>query len=166
MLHFVDGSTVQATKCISHEGHNIDRNILDWVLPLFLQSSTMPSPHWGRDNMAAISRTTFSNAFSWMKMCEFLFKISLKFVPNVPINNISALVWIMAWCQPGDKPLSEPIMVSFRTHICIIWPQRVTWTSTNLSWNGSFWPNLNKHFSSSKCIWKYCLQRVIHFVPA
>ena len=25
--------------------------------------------HWGRDKMDAISQTTFSNAFSWMKMC-------------------------------------------------------------------------------------------------
>ena len=27
--------------------------------------------HWGRDNMAAISQTTLSKAFSWMKMLEF-----------------------------------------------------------------------------------------------
>ena len=27
--------------------------------------------HWGRDKMAAIFQTTFSNAFSWMKMYEF-----------------------------------------------------------------------------------------------
>ena len=27
--------------------------------------------HWGWDKMAAISQTTFSNAFSWMKMHEF-----------------------------------------------------------------------------------------------
>ena len=27
--------------------------------------------HWGRDKMDAISQTTFSNAFSWMKMHEF-----------------------------------------------------------------------------------------------
>ena len=27
--------------------------------------------HWGRDRMAAISQTTFSIAFSWMKMYEF-----------------------------------------------------------------------------------------------
>ena len=26
--------------------------------------------HWGRDKMAAISQTTFSNAFPWMKMLE------------------------------------------------------------------------------------------------
>ena len=27
--------------------------------------------HWGRDKMAAISQTMFSNTFSWMKMYEF-----------------------------------------------------------------------------------------------
>ena len=30
--------------------------------------------HWGRDKMAAISQTTLSNAFSWMKMLEFRLK--------------------------------------------------------------------------------------------
>ena len=39
-------------------------------------------------------------------------KISFKFVPKVPINNIPALVHIMAWRRSGDKPLSEPMMVS------------------------------------------------------
>ena len=34
--------------------------------------------------------------------------ISLKFVPKGPINNIPALVQIMAWRRSGDKPLSEP----------------------------------------------------------
>ena len=29
---------------------------------------------WGRDKMAAISQTTFSNAFSWTKMYEFLLR--------------------------------------------------------------------------------------------
>ena len=38
-------------------------------------------------------------------------KISLKFVPKGPINNIPALVQIMAWRRPGDKPLSEPMLV-------------------------------------------------------
>ena len=27
--------------------------------------------HWGRDKMAVVFQTTFSNAFSWMKMYEF-----------------------------------------------------------------------------------------------
>ena len=38
-------------------------------------------------------------------------KISLKFVPKGPINNIPSLIQIMAWCQSGDKPMSEPMMV-------------------------------------------------------
>ena len=51
--------------------------------------------------------------------------ISLKFVPKGPINNIPALVQIMAWRPPGDKPLSEPMMVSLLTHICVTRPQWV-----------------------------------------
>ena len=38
-------------------------------------------------------------------------KISLKFVPKGPINNITSLVEILDWRRPGDKPLSEPMMV-------------------------------------------------------
>ena len=37
-------------------------------------------------------------------------KISVKFVPNGPINNIPAFVQIMAWHRPGDKPLFEAMM--------------------------------------------------------
>ena len=50
-------------------------------------------------------------------------KFSVKFVPKGPINNISALVQIMACCRPGNKPLSEPMMVSLLTHICVTQPQ-------------------------------------------
>ena len=44
---------------------------------------------------------------------------SLKFAPKSPINNIQALVQIMAWRRPGDKPSSEPMMASSLLHICI-----------------------------------------------
>ena len=50
-------------------------------------------------------------------------KMSLKFVPDGPINNIPALVQIMAWRRLGDKPLSEPMMVLLLTHICVTRPQ-------------------------------------------
>ena len=40
-----------------------------------------------------------------------------------PFNNIPALLQIMSWWWPGDKPLSESMMVSLPTHICIIQPQ-------------------------------------------
>ena len=52
-----------------------------------------------------------------------LLKISLNFVPKSPINNIPVLVQIMAWCRPGDKPLSEPMIISLPTHICFTRPQ-------------------------------------------
>ena len=48
--------------------------------------------------------------------------ISLKCVPKCLINNIPALVQIMAWRWPGNKPLSEPMMVSLPTHICVTRP--------------------------------------------
>ena len=52
-------------------------------------------------------------------------KISLKFVPKGSIDNIPALVPKMAWRRSGDKPLSEPMMISLPTHICVTRPQWV-----------------------------------------
>ena len=55
--------------------------------------------------------------------------ISLKFVPKGSINNFPALVEIMAWRLPGDKPLSEPTVFSLLTHVLVKRPQWV-----NLIW--------------------------------
>ena len=93
----------------------------------FLQHISWNKPclsHWGQDKMDAISQTTFSSVFSWIKIFEFWLR-TLKFVPNVRINNIPALVQIMAWGRTGDKPLSEPVMVNSVTHICVTQPQWV-----------------------------------------
>ena len=54
---------------------------------------------------------------------SILHKISLKFVPKVQFTNIPALLQIMAWRRPGNKPLSEPMLVSLLTHICVTRPQ-------------------------------------------
>ena len=84
--------------------------------------------NWGRDKMDAISKTPFSSTFSCIFLNENVWipiKISLKFVPKGRINNVPALVQIMAWRRPGDKPLSEPMMVSLPTHICVTRPQWV-----------------------------------------
>ena len=73
-----------------------------------------------------IFKCIFENENEWISP-----RISLKFVPKVRINNIPALVQIMAWRRPGDKPLSEPMMVSSLTHICVTRPQWVNqWFST------------------------------------
>ena len=54
----------------------------------------------------------FFNENRWISI-----KISLNFVSKHPFNNIPALVQIMAWRRPGDKPLSEPMMVSLLMYI-------------------------------------------------
>ena len=41
------------------------------------------------------------------------------------MDNTPALVQIMAWRRSGDKPLSEPLMVSSPTHICFAQPQSI-----------------------------------------
>ena len=56
---------------------------------------------------------------------RILLKISQKFVPEGPINNIPSLVQVMAWRRPGDKQLSEQMMLSLLTHICVARPQWV-----------------------------------------
>ena len=55
---------------------------------------------------------------------QTLLNISLKFVPNGLLNDIPALVQIMACHLVGDKPLSEPMMILL-THICITRPKWV-----------------------------------------
>ena len=52
-------------------------------------------------------------------------KISLKFVSKDQVNNIPALVQIMAWRRLGDKSLSQPMVVGLLMHICITRPQWV-----------------------------------------
>ena len=61
----------------------------------------------GRHFKDAIFKCIFLTENVWI-----LINISLKFVPEGRINNIAALVQIMAWCWPGNKSLSEPIMYS------------------------------------------------------
>ena len=74
----------------------------------------------GRHFADDIFKCIFFNENAWISL-----RISLKFVPEVRINNIPALVQIMAWRRPGDKPLSKPMMVSLLTHICVTRPQWV-----------------------------------------
>ena len=70
-----------------------------------------------------IFKSIFFNENVWIP-----FQISLKFVPKGPINNIPASVQIMAWRRPGDKPLSEPMMVRLPTHRCVT---RHQWVNTS-----------------------------------
>ena len=128
----------------------------------------------GRHFADDIFKCIFLNKNVWIPI-----KISQKFVPKGAINNIPALVQIMAWRRPGDKPLSEPMMVSLLTHICITRPQWDKEAKTDDT-NGSLIygiRNLGRqwfrysaclvfiefiYFHSQKCTWKCCLQDISH----
>ena len=75
-----------------------------------------------RQNGRHFADDTFKRIFV-NENVRILIEISLKFVSKGPINNNPSLVQIMAWRRPGDKPLSEPMMVCLLTHICVTRPQ-------------------------------------------
>ena len=92
-----------------------------------LVSAPVRLTYWGRDKLLPLHRHLQMHLNVWISL-----KISLKFVAKSQINNILALIQIMAWRRPGDNPLSETMMDSLLTHICITWPQWV-----NKSYNTS-----------------------------
>ena len=77
-----------------------------------------------RQNGRHVADDIFKCIF-WNENVSIAIKISLNFVPKGPINNIPALVKIMAWRRPGEKPLSEPMVISLPMHICVTRPQWV-----------------------------------------
>ena len=90
----------------------------------------------------------------WMSI-----KIWLKFVPKGPIYNIPALVQIMAWRRPGDKPLSEPMMVNLPTHICVTrprWVKNIFKNNTFHWWDNIIYCGQNVRVVCKK--WKVCIQ--------
>ena len=98
-----------------------------WTYKSFHWQQNIFNTLWPRQNSRHFPDDSFKciflNEIIWISI-----KISLKFVPGGRIYNIPALVQVMAWRQPGDKPLSEPMMVSSLTHICVTRPQWVhTW---------------------------------------
>ena len=82
----------------------------------------------GRHFPDDIFKCIFLNESVWISI-----NISLMFVLGGPINDIPALVQVMAWRRPGDKPLSEPMMIRLPTHICVTRPQWVNGGLCSLS---------------------------------
>ena len=111
------------------------RAVLQYTSDTFNTLSQGQNVHRFPDN---IYKCNFLNENVWISI-----KSSLKFVSKGPINNIPALVQIMAWGWPGNKPMSEPMMVSLLMHICITLPQWVNYAfvmsvlyaiSCNMEW--------------------------------
>ena len=69
--------------------------------------------------MVAIFQMTFSKGFYSMEIYKYWLGFHWILIPKV--KNTRALVQIMAWRRPGDKPLAELMMVSILPHICVLW---------------------------------------------
>ena len=102
-------------------------------LTLYHLNSLRPRQN-GRHFADDIFKCIFLNENVWIPI-----KISLKFVPKSRINNMPTLVQIMAWRRSGDKPLSEPMVVSLPTHICVTRPQWVNTRTTKLNVCQTWW---------------------------
>ena len=127
--HTSDKSSIQFTALIKRQiiTHPNPWFNGGWVQPPF---NTLRPRQNGRHFPEDIFKCIFVNENIFIPT-----KSSLKFVPNGSINNIPALVQIMAWCRPGDKPLSEPMMVDLPTHICVARPQWVKLVMDKLSYS-------------------------------
>ena len=100
-------------------------------------SSSLSTMRFGGINTLRPRRHFADDTFKHIFLNEnvrILIKISLKFVPKSPINNIPSLVQVMAWRRPGDKPLSESMMVRSLTHICVTRPQWVNPSIPRVGW--------------------------------
>ena len=75
--------------------------------------------HWGRDKVAAILQTTFANAFSWLKCTNFAIKFDWSLFLKDRIDNIPALVQIMAWRHQATSHYLNQRWPSQLTHICV-----------------------------------------------
>ena len=82
------------------------------LLRILFSFDTLRPRQNGRHFADDMFKCIFLNENVWIPI-----EISLKFVPRGSINNNPALFQIMAWRRPGDKPLSESMMVSSLTHI-------------------------------------------------
>ena len=70
------------------------------------KNNTLRPGQNGRHFADDIFKCSFWNENAWISI-----NFSLKFFPHCQIDDIQALVKMMAWRRPGDKPSSEPMMV-------------------------------------------------------
>ena len=113
--------------------------------------------HWGWDKMAAIFwpddifKCIFFDENVWIPI-----EVSLKFVPKGPVNNYPSIGSDSGLAGPGNKPLSEPMMVNYLTqwvktssniviqwHWSVLLHHNVTlWTSRILGYGGIYFIDL------------------------
>ena len=112
--------------------------------------------HWGRDKMAANFLMTFSNAFSWMKICAFWLKYHWKMLfLRVQLTIIQ--YWFRQWLAADQ---TEPMMVSLLTHLCVTRPE---WVNTLQGTDGDA-GNMSARLKHTEASTKWPSFRKRHFV--
>ena len=119
---------------LSSQVHHMPSNIFWCSCVRLWKLNTLRPRQNGRHNTDDNFRLIFLN-----ENVKFSTKISLKFVPKGPIDNIPALVKVMAW----RRSCVSLVVVSLLTHICVTRPQ----------WVNTLGPRQNcLHFDIFKCI--------------
>ena len=95
---------------------------LTWYAPTYMGATWYQINHLPLDKMAAILAEDNSKCIFFNEDDKIPIQISLKFVSKGPIDNFVALVQLMAWSWPGDKALSEPMMVKSPKHMWVTRP--------------------------------------------
>ena len=65
--------------------------------------------HWGWDKMAAILQTTFSNAFSWMKMLELWLKFQWSLFLIIGIDHDTVCAGVVCAATPGTARVGPAV---------------------------------------------------------
>ena len=73
------------------------------------------STHWRLDKMAAISQTTLSNTFSWMKIFEFRLKFHWSLFPRIQLTIFQH--WFRLWLG-ADQATSHYLNQWWLDHWC------------------------------------------------
>ena len=120
LLYLLPEAVLVMTTCLSWLGDVVSSDVVvhGGSMPAGLNTLKL------RQNGRHFADDIFNSIFLNENNCTFI-EISLQYDPRGPIINMPTLVQIMAWRRPGDKPLSEPMMVSLLMHICFSRPQWV-----------------------------------------
>ena len=125
---------------------NYSKVISEKAQSTFIAFNSLKPRQNGRHFPDDIFKWIFLNENVWISI-----NISLKFDLWGPINNIPTLVQVMAWRRPGDKPLSEPMMVRVPTHICVTRPQ---WVKVTMIAYSSITSDTSNRFNRCSQKWK------------
>ena len=74
------------SQCITTTKHSKAKTVCIFLGIYCTLTHNVWSRHWGRDKMDVISQTTFSRAFSWMRIYEFRSQFHWSLFPRVQLT--------------------------------------------------------------------------------